>query len=192
MKPIACLLLAAGCGSRFGGRKQLALIDGQPMVQHSLSQLKLIFGDDLYIVTGAYSDEVKPYIAGNAHVLDNALWESGIGTSISYGVKAISERKHYAGIMVALLDQVELKGRDYERICECFDGGSIVASQYNGISGVPAIFPESYFDELRDLNGDIGARKIIKRHAEQITNVAMPNAGLDIDTKQDLFEFQGK
>lgn len=189
MIPIACMLLAAGSGSRFGGKKQLALIDGQPMIQRALNQLKPLFNDDLYIVTGAYADEVNPYVGDNAHMLENALWESGIGSSISHGVRRISERKNYAGIMVALVDQVELESCDYQRICDCFDGNAIVASQYNAVTGVPAIFPKSHFEQLIQLRGDEGARKIIKQHAQGVITVAMPNACLDIDTKQDLLTF---
>ncbi len=87
MNQIACLLLAAGNASRFGGKKQLALIDGQPMILHTLNQLTSVFHDDVYIVTGAYADDVRPYVEDRAHVIENDEWLSGMGTSIAKGVE---------------------------------------------------------------------------------------------------------
>lgn len=190
MNKVACMLLAAGSASRFGGKKQLASVNAQPMVQHTLSELKALFHDDLYIVIGAYADEIRPYVASNASVIENTVWESGMGSSISHGVSVITGQSHYAGIMVALVDQVALQMNDYKQLYDSFDGNNIVACQYHAVVGVPAIFPKTLFGQLRNLSGEQGARMIIQQHSDRVTTVSMPSAGLDIDTKQDLREFQ--
>ena len=67
---------------------------------------------------------------------------------------------------------------------------NIVASEYNAVAGVPAIFPQSYFEQLLALDGDHGARQIIRQYPHHVITEAMPNAVMDIDTKQDLMKFQ--
>ena len=190
MKQLACLLLAAGNSSRFGGKKQLALIHGKPMVVHTLNQLKPLFQEALYIVTGASADEVKPYVSDLAHVIENDTWASGMGSSIAKGVSVVCDRESFAGIMIVLVDQVDLLCEDYQQLCDRFDGTKIVASEYNAVVGVPAIFPQSYFKQLLALDSDWGARQIIRQNADQVLSVPMPNAALDIDSKQDWLKFQ--
>ena len=51
---MACLVLAAGEGTRFGYKKPLVNIDGQPMDNKVLMELKPIFFDDLFVVVGAF------------------------------------------------------------------------------------------------------------------------------------------
>ncbi|MCZ8529138.1 nucleotidyltransferase family protein [Alteromonas sp. PRIM-21] len=52
---------------------------------------------------------------------------------------------------------------------------------------VPAIFPEAMFSELLALQGDTGAKPIIKKYAKlgKVKAVSIPNAQFDIDTPQD-------
>lgn len=57
---------------------------------------------------------------------------------------------------------------------------------------VPAIFPEEMFSELLALQGDTGAKPIIKKYAKlgKVTAVSIPNARFDIDTPQDWENFK--
>ncbi|MFT7437581.1 MAG: molybdenum cofactor cytidylyltransferase, partial [Polaribacter sp.] len=48
----AVLILAAGAASRFGSLKQLALIDGKPMLQHCIDTANSLFPDAVYTVLG--------------------------------------------------------------------------------------------------------------------------------------------
>ena len=59
---VACLLLAAGGSTRFGGCKLIAPIDGKPLVRYSLEALNPVFGDDLYVVLGGYRDLIQPLV----------------------------------------------------------------------------------------------------------------------------------
>ena len=119
---IAGLLLAAGGGTRFGGRKQLAAIDGRPLLRRSLETLAPVFGADLYAVLGAFRDEIRPLAADLARVIENAHWRQGLGSSIAVGVEAIRSRERYDGILIALADQVALQSDDYARLLQHFDG----------------------------------------------------------------------
>ena len=67
---------------------------------------------------------------------------------------------------------------------------SIVAAQYAGRVGVPAIFPRWCFRELNELRGDRGAQGLLQRHVDRVVRLAMPSAELDIDRPEDLLALE--
>ncbi len=186
MTRIACLVAAAGGASRFDGTKQLSLIEGKPMVVHTLSKLTPLFGDHLYTVVGAFRDQVVPLVENLSQVIEHASWQSGLGASIARGVSEICDRRRYDGLMIALADQVAIRQSDYQHLIDHFGNERIVASNYAGRIGVPAIFPHSFFYALGQLSGDQGARHLLSKNASVVHSVSMPNAEIDIDTRRDL------
>lgn len=183
---VACLLLAAGASTRFGSCKQLALLDGKPLVLHALERLAPLFDENLFTVLGAAREEIRPHAARLSRVIEHPRWRDGIGSSIARGVAAIEARLDCNGILIALADQARLTSDDYRRLAEHFDGNRIVAAFYAGNAGVPAIFPADQFSRLRKLNGDRGARSLLKKMRDEIVTVPMPAAVDDIDTIEDL------
>ena len=113
MKKIACLVLAAGSGKRFGGKKQLALIDGQPMLIKVIKELRSIFKDDIVVVLGAYRSEIFPLVTKLAKSVENIEWKKGLGSSISIGVKFVREEADYDAVLVTLADQVGLQTNNF-------------------------------------------------------------------------------
>ena len=67
---------------------------------------------------------------------------------------------------------------------------SIVAAQYAGAVGVPAIFPRWCFRELNELRGDHGAQRLLSRHVDRLIRLPMPSAELDIDRPEDLLALE--
>ena len=183
---IAGLLLAAGAGCRFGGCKQLALIEGKPLVRHALESLAPLFAEDLYIVLGAWREDIQPRVEDLAQVINHADWRRGLGSSIARGVGEIEARGRYAGIMVALADQPRLAADDFDQLVRHFDGDRIVAAHYAGAPGVPAIFPAAVFADLRRLHGDRGAKSILLDSNREIDTVSLTAAATDIDTEADI------
>lgn len=191
-KQIACLILAAGSSSRFGGRKQLADVSGAPMIQHTIRQIKACFDGTIFCVVGAYGDEVAVHITSDVEVIKFANWQEGMGASIAHGVKTIRQKKEYDGILIAVVDQVALTCEDYKKLITPFDGNAIVASHYGGRCGVPALFPPSYFNQLEKLSGDRGAQSLLKDAQNPKVLVPMALAEFDIDTPHDLILFENK
>ena len=183
---LACLLLAAGGGVRFGGPKQLAPVAGKALLRHGLDALTPLFGEDLYVVLGARWEKVEPLVAPPARVIVNPRWRDGLGSSISHGLRAVRARGEYRGLLIALADQVRLGQRDFAGLIERFDGERIVAARYAGAPGVPAIFPAALFDRLQRLDGDSGARAMLREMAEELVTVPLPQAEHDIDTPDDI------
>ena len=61
----------------------------------------------------------------------------------------------------------------------------VVAAHYNDIAGVPALFSVALFPALATLEGDKGAREIIKNSPDAMT-IPLPVAGIDVDRNSDL------
>ena len=54
--------------------------------------------------------------------------------------------------------------------------------------GNPVLWPARHFAALRALQGDRGARGLLRRYAREVVRVPMPDAGVtrDVDTPADL------
>ncbi|MGH8517768.1 MAG: nucleotidyltransferase family protein, partial [Panacagrimonas sp.] len=64
---------------------------------------------------------------------------------------------------------------------------AIVAADHGGDTlGPPCLFPARDFPALVALDGDRGARVLLRQHPERVRRVSMPRAALDVDTPEDL------
>jgi CTP:molybdopterin cytidylyltransferase MocA len=83
-------VLAAGAGSRFGGGKLLAELDGAPLVEHVLSVLEKAPVGETVVVVGADAERVRevcePY---EVRVVQNPGWAAGQSTSVRAGILAL-------------------------------------------------------------------------------------------------------
>jgi molybdenum cofactor cytidylyltransferase len=185
MMRIAALVLAAGEGKRFGGKKQLAEVSGEIMLRHVLKQLPVAELCGIYCILGAYRDEIKDQIADLAQLIEFADWQQGMGASLAYGISHIPGLDTLDGIMICLGDQAALHTSHYKQLLDSFNRQQISAAWYAGKAGVPAIFPLAYKTQLSQLDGDQGAKKILQS-ATQINNVPIAEAGLDLDYAEQL------
>ncbi|MBW3607518.1 MAG: NTP transferase domain-containing protein, partial [Actinobacteria bacterium] len=117
---IAGLVLAAGAGARFGGRKQLAELDGRPLLEHVLAAMAEAPLDRVCVVLGSGASDV---IAGvdlhGAEAVVCARWEDGQSASVRAGVEALAGAD---AVVVALGDQPFLSPRAVERVIAARDG----------------------------------------------------------------------
>lgn len=188
---VSGLMLAAGQSKRFNGIKQLADVNGQAMLSHTLSNLtgngalinsfeefNLVLGANASLILPIVPDYVTPYIFAD--------WQKGMGASLAYGVKHINDKSSH--VFVTLGDQVAIS---HEQIATMLNyckhsPEKIIAAAYEKIAGVPAIFPKEYFPELCKLDADKGARKILQQYQSEVVAIDIPNAHFDIDTQEAL------
>jgi molybdenum cofactor cytidylyltransferase len=180
---IAGLVLAAGAASRFGSPKQLADIDGKPMLQHCIDQANKVLPDMIYTVLGNQHRNIAANITGTQLIL-NPDWQEGIGKSIATGVTYL--RADYDAILVLLADQPRVKSLHLQKLISLFDGHRPVCSYYQQSVGVPAIFPKVNFDTLSKLSGDKGAKALLLGMADDMLSLPLPEASFDIDRPEDL------
>lgn len=188
---IAALMLAAGQSKRFNGLKQLADVNGKPMIVHTLSQLTnnghlLNQLCEFNIVLGENAPQISSILPPYVTSITCTNWQLGMGASLAFGVgEADNEASH---LLITLADQVAILHEHIKTMLHyCHKmPEKIIAAQYNNTMGVPVILPRSYFASLMSLNADSGARKIIQQHAKDVVLVNMPVAKYDIDTQSDL------
>jgi molybdenum cofactor cytidylyltransferase len=116
----------------------------------------------------------------------NRNWEEGIASSIRAGVERLPGSCN--AVMLMLGDQLGVTGADLKRLADAWrrQPQYIVAAQYSGATGVPAIFPRSEFGALLQLRGDRGAQALLRRAPERVITVPLAGGALDIDTPEDL------
>lgn len=117
----------------------------------------------------------------------NPHFSEGMSKSVKAGLAKLQPTVDAALIM--LVDQpfvsekhlMEMKDKWLKR------PDKILAAAYSGITGVPAIFPKVYFENLSSLQGDQGARKVLQQLPEnEVITYPLPEASIDIDTLEDL------
>lgn len=182
---LAGLILAAGESRRFGRCKQALQLAGKPLLAHVLDASRQVFATDLYCVTGAWREQVEAIAAGKASLIHNPSWQMGMGTSIAAGVQAIHQFGCFDGVLICLGDQYLLKADDFRHMLTLFTPEQIVATDYQTHAGVPALFPKRWFAGLEQLQGDQGARQLLKSETG-ILITEIPNANHDIDIQEDL------
>lgn len=186
-KTLFAVVLAAGEASRFGSTKQLATIDGQPLVRRAVRLAESICHECLALVLG--HDAANVHIAAQPHagfVVVNEHYREGMASSLARGIGALPDCA--AGALVLLCDQPFVSVADLQRLAAAWrqDPGRIAACRYGDSPGVPAIFPRRLFARLCELSGDTGARGLITNELPAVTLVDCPAAGRDIDRPEDL------
>jgi molybdenum cofactor cytidylyltransferase len=183
------IVLAAGASTRFGSPKQLARVNGQPLLQRVLALAGDQFGPAVTVVLGAHAAEISATLPpGSATIVINRDWQEGLASSIRAGLQRLPGACD--GALLLLADQPLVGAEGLRRLVTAWRRAprQIVASLYSGIIGVPAIFPRWCFDDLAALRGDQGARVVLRRHTDHLVRLEHPEAALDIDYPEDLLD----
>lgn len=189
MKPVG-ILLAAGRGRRFdpsGQRsKLLARLDSGAAVVEASARTLLATLDRVVAV-------VAPDDGGSAGLL-RALGcevtvcphaDSGMAASLVHAIAHTLPQPH--GWLIALGDMPHVQGSTVNALCAALAAGAgIAAPVFEGRRGNPVAFGAAYRDALLALQGDQGARALLR--SEPVVEVPVPDRGifLDIDTHADL------
>lgn len=186
------VLLAAGEASRFGSLKQLATIDGEPMVRRAAQQT-LACGVPVLVVLGAGAERVVPVLADlPLQTVMHDGWCDGLGSSLAAGVHAVqSTHAQASGMLVMLADQPRLGTTLLAHLLALHAQSptQIIATAQAGRAGPPALFPRADFAALATISGPHGARDWLRREAARVLLVEPASCGADlsdIDTPDDL------
>jgi molybdenum cofactor cytidylyltransferase len=185
--PLHTIVLAAGASTRFGAPKQLAPLDGQPILRAVVDRAIKASSRRVVVVLGAHASDIAPVLRSSpASVVLNQDWKEGLASSIRVGMAQLPES--CAGVMLLLGDQPAISVADLTRLSETWGRhpDHIVAAQYACTMGAPAIFPRMMFAALRQLHGDHGAKELLWTRPERVVGVALARAALDVDVTGDL------
>lgn len=187
---ISLVLLAAGNSRRFEANKLLYLFRGKPMYRYLADTIKAIPEDLFYekIAVTQYQEIKDDLDQEGYRVVINRHSELGISTSIRLALEAVGEQSQ--AVCFAVSDQPFLTAATMISFINQFNdsekGIGCLCSM--GELGNPAIFKKRYFAELSALQGDVGGRKVIRRHIDDLYlhEVADSMELVDIDEQHEV------
>jgi len=176
---IAGIILAAGASTRLGRPKQDVVLNGETLLARAIRvAIEAALHPILVVVRPTSIPIDAPHQTGLI-VIQNDQAAEGMASSLRLGIQ-IAQQQNATGAVVMTCDQVLLTPQHLEALCK--DVEVVTGSHYAGRIGVPAYFPAAVFADLLKLQGDAGARDLL-RNAAALDN---EDLALDIDTEQDL------
>lgn len=188
MKPSpVILLLAAGASTRMrGGDKQMELINGQTQLRR-ICDFALSTGMDCFVTLPnpnhpRYAEiqhfPITPVFVDQSHL--------GMGQSIATGMAAVPDTA--PAVILCPTDLPEMTQHHFQTLARNWSQNSDKIHRgfdKSGLPGHPVLFPNTYFETLRQLNGDMGAKSVLK--GQTVIPVAFDDyAGTtDLDTPED-------
>jgi molybdenum cofactor cytidylyltransferase len=179
------LVLAAGASTRFGAPKQLAELDGRPLLEHVLIAMSRAPLDRVAVVLGAHANEVREGVPlHGAEPVVCQEWEQGLGASLRAGVDSL---EGCDAVVIALGDQPRLSSEAVARVvAQRGSDEQAVRATYNGVPGHPVLLERDVLARVPTLRGDAGARELL--HGIPLREVACDGLGspADVDTPEGL------
>lgn len=156
------------------------------MVEASAANLLVACAGNVVAVTRRDSGLIAVLKACRCQIVVNDQADQGMGTSIAAGVTATPDA---SGWLIALGDMPSIRVDTMVAVATALrNGARIAVPAMAGKRGHPVGFSASYLARLQSLNGDTGARVILRADATLVDEINVDDAGIfaDIDTLADL------
>jgi FkbM family methyltransferase len=187
---VVAVVLAAGEGSRFGGGKLLATLDGRPVLQHVLDRLAAAGVTDAVVVLGNNAQAVEGAIDWRRERrVRNDDPGRGLSSSLRLGIEALDATA--PGALIVLGDQPMVSVAAIRAVLDAPPEPSrpIVVPVYSDDDGRnPVLVERAAFPLIAETTGDRGLGPLIEAHPELVREVQVdvPGGNPDIDTRADL------
>ena len=191
---VGAVLLAAGSGSRLGGKpKSLLELGGVPLIRRQLIALSGAGVDEVVVVLGHHADAIEAVVRDFPVTLArNPAPDDGQASSVRIGLQALAGKLD--AVVVALADQPMINAQDITDLISAFKkrgAAQMVVPRVSGEPGNPVIFEAALRDEW--LAGDVNAacRRWREANPERVHWFDTDNRRyrVDIDTPEDLERF---
>lgn len=193
---VGAVVLGAGFARRFGSDKRLHLFGDQTVAHATLTKFISVF-DHVKLVLREDDVALRQHVEGLAIELvttDEA--HLGLGHSLRAGFQGLPWSFAFVGLLdmpfIATQTLSELRQeaaeQSYSKIVRPSFRPGFGSNDTSAPWGHPIGFPHSLFGDFTDLEGDIGARKVLKQHANLIVEYPTEDEGVikDIDRPSDL------
>lgn len=195
------ILLAAGNSVRFGNNKLLYLLNGKLMYQYILELLYCQKKENRLehvIVVSQYAEileDVEKHFPELGSVC-NPKPELGISGSIRLGLEYLEKVSVDSdACLFTVADQPCLTMESLIKIEQFWKESAcgIAAAAHGDRIGNPVIFSKKYYEELKSLEGDVGGKKVLRRHMDDTGVCEIPVHELeDMDTLESVRAFEWK
>jgi molybdenum cofactor cytidylyltransferase len=217
---ISAIVLAAGESKRMGRPKQMLPWQGKTLLRHVLETLVRSDADEIILVLGHEAESIrksltefqietfenqiperKMYSARRDHdfhqshikIVINPDYKQGMASSLRAGLLAIDPKSD--AFLVLLADQPGIGPDIINHMIREFRQANpkrgIVRPVYHGLRGHPVLIGAQYLQEARQLQGDVGARRILIDHPEDILEIDVDRDAVltDIDTPEEYQKY---
>lgn len=196
MTRVAAVVLAAGDSTRMGWPKQLLRFDGESLVRRAARTALASQCAGVFVVLGAHAAAVARELDGLALTLvQNPQWQEGMSRSIRVAVEAVAAAQpRFDGLLIVLADQPAVTTALLDRLIAASPTApaGLVACEYAGTVGAPALFARRHYDALRALHGDRGGKAVLIAYADAVVQIPFPPASIDLDTPADYADILNK
>jgi molybdenum cofactor cytidylyltransferase len=190
---VGAVVLAAGAGTRFGGHKLLAELEGRPILQHVLDAVASVAAWPCVVVL-AGSPRLEARIDWRDEVrVVNPTPDAGLASSLRVGVAScLDARTDLAGILVMLGDQPRTSPQVMSALIEALPAAAaagawaVVPRYAEGGGANPALLLGGALARVSNLEGDRGMATLLAAEPGRTYPVDVPGANPDIDTPADL------
>ena len=195
---ISGIILAAGSSQRMGSPKALLKIGEKTFLQYIVDVLHSARVIDIVIVLGSEAEKIQPSLSWfEGKVVVNNDWQKGQLTSIITGINSLdmtmTDPEEIHGAIICPVDHPLISQSILVNLLQEFwrSHKKIVLPTYKGRRGHPVIFGKDLFDEIRSAPIDIGARNVVRKHPEEVHEVALEEEGIhiNIDTQEDYQKY---
>ena len=198
----AAIILAGGSSSRMNaGRHKLLLpLGDRPVLAHVIDATLASQVASIIIVLGHQSAQVHSHISHylvnpKITIIENPDYLQGMSTSLRTGLQVLTKKNQNTlssalssteSALVMLGDQPLITTYIIDTLIATWKetGKQIIAPLYKGKRGNPILFSACLFNELMEVTGDEGGRKVIERHRQELATVELSDdvASYDVDT----------
>jgi len=188
------IILAAGASTRMGRPKQLLPLGGRCLLQRVIDAAVDSCLDEIVVVLGHHAEEIREAlqlpVGRGVQIVVVPDWALGQSQSLRAGLRAADSQASAAAILLG--DQSGITGELIDRLAtECSVGSApIVRPVYDSggapVPGHPVFLARRIWPAVERLQGDQGARVLIRTHPEWVREI--PIAGeppRDINTEED-------
>jgi molybdenum cofactor cytidylyltransferase len=193
---VGAVLLAAGAGSRMGGRpKALLELGGVPLIRRQLIALSGAGVDEVVVVLGHHAELIEPMVHSfPVTLVRNLNPDDGQTSSLRLGLQALTGR--HDAVLVALADQPLINAQDISAVIGAFkkraEGTAVVVPTVDGQPGNPVVFSAEVQQQILAGDASVGCRQWRAANPLAVSFFATDNLRyrVDVDTLDDIARFE--
>ncbi|MCK5581131.1 MAG: nucleotidyltransferase family protein [Candidatus Omnitrophica bacterium] len=177
---ISGILLTAGCSSRFGSPKALAKWNNKLIFVHLQETLISSKVDEIIVVLGAFSDEIKPYLLNHKKVkfVYNKDYNFGQTSSFQAGLKFLSDRT--SGVLLLPVDYPFVQAETIDALIDQFLKArpKVLIPTFDNHKGHPPIFDVSLKEKFLTMAHDAGINTIAHKYKDETVLTPVDDKGV--------------
>ena len=190
------ILLAAGASKRMQGTdKLMEQVHAMPLLRHCATTALGSLAKKVHVIVQPGNTMRSDALSDlDLNIINSPDWQEGMAASIRAGMAALSA--DCDAVIIALADMPDISTDHFDRVIKAFNPKKHTeicrAVTADGRAGLPVLFGRNYFNALSALQGDRGARDILKNAPTFVIDVKTSGQGavIDLDTAEDWVDWR--